>query len=93
MAYHHLDVTLGASPAKVISTHTPVRLYVIFNTSGNGTLSVGDKNLSATSFGYTIAGGALGPIIGPFAGELPFNLDEVFVSGTNAQVIHITYVT
>lgn len=93
MAFHHLDVTLTGNSQQLISVHTPVKQVLIHNTAGNATLSVGDKNLSASSFGFTVAGGATSPSLGPFSGETPFNLDEVRVIGTAPQVIHVTYIT
>lgn len=94
MAFKHLDVTLGATAAAVISTHTPVTWVRIESVTGNADVKIGDSNLSATSYGFIVEDGpANSKDIGPYGGGTsPFNLEEIFALGTNNQVIHLTYI-
>jgi len=64
----------------------------IFNVTGNDAVKVGDKNLTAVIYGFSIAAGASSPTIGPLA-ERSFNLDEIYLLGTSGNVIRVSYLT
>ena len=92
MAFRHIDVTLSGS-TQVTSSRVPVQQVIVSNPSGNGTITIGDSNLSATSYGIPVAGGATSPSVGPFSASAPLNLNEVYIRGTDAQVVHVLYIT
>jgi|SRR5262245_31736126 len=99
MAIHHTNVTLGAGATQAIAAHTPCKMAIIYNDTGNAAVKVGDKNITATSFGAICPVSAVGTgingmlPIGPFSGEQAFNLDEIWFFGTQNNIIHILYVT
>jgi hypothetical protein len=93
MAWHTLNKTLTGNNDQVTTTHIPVRQVLIFNDTGNGTLLVGDKNISATVYGFAVAAATVGPSIGPFSNQLPLNLEEIWLRGTNNNIVRIAYVT
>ena len=93
MAFHTLNLTMDGTSQQVISTHTPVRQVGFYNVTGNAAVLVGDKNLTATIYGTSIAAATDSVSFGPFAAQLPFNLDEMYVRGTNTQVIRVWYIT
>ena len=93
MAWHTRNVTMDGSANQIITTHTPIKWVNIFNVTGNAAVLVGDKNITATIYGFSIAAGANGPAIGPLPGEQSFNLDEIYLLGTNTNVIRISYLT
>ena len=74
------------------ATHVPARWAIVNNVSGNGNLTVGDKNVTATIYGSILAAAA-SLTIGPFSGELPFNLEDIWLIGTDTNVIRVTFVT
>lgn len=93
MAFKVINKTLSGSGAnQLTATHTPARWALIFNVTGNGALSVGDKNITATLYGFQIAAGG-SQVIGAFSGELPFNLEDIWFIGTDTNVIRVAYVT
>lgn len=91
MALHTVNVTLSGN-TQVTTTRTPVKQVLIFNVAGNAAVLVGDRNLSATVYGFSIAAGAVGSSLGPFPGEFTFNLDEVYLRGTDTQVVRVLYI-
>ncbi len=93
MAFHTLNKTLTGGNDPITTIHTPVKQVIIFNITGNSTLLVGDKNISATVCGFVLLAGTFSPSIGPFAGELPFNLDEIYLRGAQNDVVRVTYLT
>jgi len=94
MAFKTVNVTLSGN-TQIVTAHTPVKWVRIENTTGNADVLVGDKNLSATNYGFTVtAGPAASKDIPAFSGgESPFNLDDLRLRGTDAQVVHVSYVT
>ena len=92
MAFKHIDVTLSGS-TRVTATNTPIQQFILHNPTGNASVTIGDSNLSATSYGILVAAGANSPPIGPFSASAPLSLSEVYVRGTDAQLVHISYVT
>ena len=94
MAFKVGTLTLSGTGAnRLTTTHTPVRQIQFFNVTGNGTLLVGDKNLSATVYGMSVAAATVSPLVGPFAGELPINLEDFYLQGSDTNVIRYWYVT
>lgn len=93
MALGHIDVTLGAGSTRVTTTRIPIQQFILHNPTGNASVLIGDSDLSATSYGILVAAGANSPSIGPFSAAAPVNLNEFYVRGTEAQVVHILYVT
>lgn len=75
--------------------HRPVKWLMLESPTGNADVTVGDKNLSATIYGFTLEDGpAAAKIIAPGGDGLTFfNLEDVYVRGTNTQIIHLTIVT
>ena len=92
MAFKTVNVTLSGN-TQVTSTRIPVKQVLIFNVTGNAEVLVGDSNLSATVYGFAVAAGTVGPSIGPFSGEAPLNLSEIYLRGTDTQVVRVTYIT
>lgn len=93
MALRTLNKTLDGTTQQVTTTHTPVRLVIVYNVTGNTAVLVGDKTLTAVIYGFSVAAASAGPPIGPFSGSLPFNLEELYVRGANAEIVRILYVT
>lgn len=75
--------------------HTPIKWLRIENTTGNADVLVGDKTLTATVYGFTVTAGPATSKEIPMAGggESPLNLEDVYVRGTNAQILHVSYIT
>lgn len=90
MALKKVEVTLSGA-TRVIATHTPVRQVFIQNRTGNAAARVGPSTVAATT-GISIAAGAIQEL-GPFSGDAPLNLDEVFLIGTDTQVLDVVYIT
>ena len=68
------------------------------NTASNAAVKVGDSGLTATVYGFLVepeTTTAVRPtVIGPFSGgSSPLNLNEIFVLGTNSQILHVAWVT
>ena len=92
MAVGHIDVTLSGS-TQVTATRIPVQQVIIHNPTGNASVLVGDSDLSATSYGFLVAAAANSPSIGPFSASAPLNLNELYLRGTDTQVVHVFYIT
>lgn len=100
MAIRFENVTLNGSaqslhPLSATVSHRPVNWLRIESETGNADVKVGDSSVSSSTYGFTVeAGPTKSKDIGPFGGgDSPFNLENVFVIGTNAQKIHIAYTT
>lgn len=92
MAIKHYNVTIGASATQVSSTRTPIKLAIIHNTTGNSAIFIGDSTVTASIYGHTLAS-AGNLTIGPFSGEAPFSTDELYIAGTQNNVVHVLVVT
>lgn len=92
MALKMVDVILSGT-TRVTATHTPVKQVIIHNPAGNASVTIGPSTMSATAYGILVAAGANSPSLGPFAGELPFNLEDVYLRGTDTQTVHVLYIT
>ena len=75
--------------------HRPIKWLRIESVTGNADVKVGDNNLTSTDWGFIVEDGpTASKDIGPFGGgESPFNLEDVYVLGTDAQVLHLSYIT
>ena len=92
MALKHIDVTLSGS-TRVTATRTPVQQVILHSPAGNASVTMGSSSLSATSYGILVAAAANSPALGPFTASAPFDLSELYVRGTDAQVVHLIYIT
>lgn len=85
------QVTLGSSATQVSKTSIPCLQVTVQNNAGH-VCRVGDKNVSATQ-GAQLASGAPGGTVN-FAGWSASNVDlnEIWIYGTNTDIIDIIYV-
>ena len=92
MALKHIDLTIGATTTQVIATHTPCSWVSILPTTNLA--YVGESSAtSSTVFGTRLAANGTVPFtIGPFD-RAGVNLDEIWISGTQSDVVHILYTT
>lgn len=99
MAFKTVNVTLGSGATQVIAVHTPVKQVTFYNDTGNAAVKVGTSAITSTSYGFivpvsAVATGITGIVqIGPFSGESPFNLDEIWLLGTQNNIIRVNYIT
>jgi hypothetical protein len=93
MALIHIDLTLTGSAQLVYSTRKGIRQLIIQNPTGNSAVYVGTATVSASRYGQTVAAGSASSVLGPFSGDAPVNTSEVYVSGTQGNVIHALMVT
>lgn len=93
MALIHIDKTLDGTAQKLYETRKGIRQLIIQNPTGNDVLYVGGSTVSDSSYGQTVAAGAASSVIGPFSGDAPVSTDEVYVKGTNENVIHALLIT
>lgn len=87
-------VVLTGSAQRLATEHTPILELHIENDTGNAVVKVGGSDIATDVYGASIKAGpefaktfAQGP-----SGAAAFNLDEVWVLGTGAQKIRITYI-
>lgn|SRR3990167_6762493 len=90
-----LDGTAQSLADATPNGHRPIKWLRIESATGNADVRVGDENLTAAVYGFTVEDGpTASKDIGPFGGgESPFNLEDVYVLGTDSQVLHLTYIT
>lgn len=90
-----LDGTTQSLADASPNQHRPIKLLIIENPTGNNVVLVGDSNTTAAIYGFSVtAGPTAAKSIGPFGGgECPFNLENVYVRGTEGETIHLTYLT
>lgn len=93
MALIHLDITIGTDPAPVYATRKGIRQLIIENPSGNSAVYVGGSTVSSSSYGESLAAGTKTSVIGPFSGDAPVNTLEVYITGTENDVIHGLLIT
>lgn len=93
MAFKTMNKTLTGGNDQLTTTHTPVKWINVYNPTGNSAVLVGDKNISATVYGFSVGAAASGPPIGPLPGELSFNLEDVYLRGTNGDAVRVSYLT
>jgi hypothetical protein len=93
MALRHINLTIGAAATPVTtSDHKGVRQMIIQNTAQNSAIYIGDSDVSATDYGHTLAAEGI-VTIGPFSGDAPLNTKEVYIAGTENDVVHILLIT
>lgn len=99
MALKKLQVTIaaaGSQPTRAIATHTPVCHAVIEADDGNSNPAfIGPTGVTSAT-GIRLHNSATVPgrmELGPFSAVGPFNLDELYVAGTEGEKVNILYVT
>lgn len=95
MAVKHINHTIGATASAITTTAATrkgIQHAVIYNTSGNGAIYIGDSTVSASSYGHTLANGGI-LHIGPFSGSAPLSTAELYIAGTQGNVVHILLIT
>lgn len=93
MALHVLTVTLSGSAQQLTATVTPVRQIFFENDTGNADVKVGTSTLSSTVYGFIVEAGPSKPkSMGPFSGDSPLGLQEIWVLGTDTQKLRVTYI-
>ena len=97
MALMQLTLTMTGSNVQASSTSQPCKFVRVENEAGNAIVKYGTSLLSATVYaGSVLADTATinnGVIIGPFSGEAPMDLTNLYFLGTDGQEIHLTVVT
>lgn len=92
MAFRTMNKTLSGGNDRLTSTHTPVKWVNVYNPTGNSAVLVGDSNISAAVYGFSIGAAASGPAIGPLA-EPSFNLEDIYLRGTASDIVRVSYLT
>ena len=92
MAVGMVNVTLSAT-TQITSTRIPVQQVIIHNPTGNGSITIGTSAMDATNYGFLVAAGANSPPIGPFSAAAPLNLNELYIRGTDTNVVRVFYIT
>ena len=91
MALGQLAVTLSGT-TQVTATRIPVNQVIVHNPTGNGSVTIVTSAMDATTYGILVTAVSNSPPIGPF-NAAPFNLNELYLRGTDAQVVRVLYVT
>lgn len=91
MALGMLNLTLSGT-TQVTATRIPVNQVIVHNPTGNASITIGTSAMDATNYGFLVAAGANSPPIGPF-NAAPFNLNELYIRGTDTQVVRVLYTT
>lgn len=93
MALRHGNLTITATDTaeQLDSTKRPLEWIRIDNPTGNTAILVGASGLTTTDYGTTVAAGAT-LTLGPFIGS-PLNLDEIYISGAQDDVVYWLAVT
>ena len=96
MALKRFQVTIGAAATQVTATRTPCRHAIIEADDGNSNAAfVGTSDVTSAN-GIRLNNSATAPgrmEIGPFSGDAPFNLSEVYVAGTLNETVNVLAVT
>lgn len=92
MAVAMLNLTLSGT-TRITATRIPVQQVIVHNPTGNGVVTIGTSAMDATNYGFLVAAGANSPPIGPFSSGAPLNLNELYIRGTDAQVVRVFYIT
>jgi hypothetical protein len=92
MALRQYNVTLGAGATQVTSTRRGIRHAIIQNTAGNAAIFIGDADVTNAIYGHTLAASGI-LHLGPFSGDAPLSTDELYITGTQSQVVHVLLIT
>jgi hypothetical protein len=93
MAFKSANVTLATAITPLASSYTPACWLCIENTASNADIKVGDNTLTSAVYGRLVEDGPSSAfIIAPATGSGPLDLSQIYVLGTNTQVIHISWV-
>ena len=100
MALVSLQVAIpavGSQPVQAIATVTPIRMAIIESDDANSNAAfVGDSDMATDgSEGILLTNSTTVPgrvVLGPFSGDAPVNLDEVYFVGTSGQAVNILYI-
>lgn len=93
MAVGIITVTLGSGNTQVTATRIAVQQVIFHNPTGNASVTVGNSTMTASAYGFLVAAAANSPAIGPFSATAPLNLNELYLRGTEAQLVHVFYIT
>ena len=100
MALRLVQVTIaavGVQPTQVIAANTPISYAVIESDDGNSNaVFVGASGMATDgSEGIRLDNSATAPgrvTLGPFSGHSPVGLHEVFVVGTENEIVNVWHV-
>jgi len=93
MAVIQINLTLTGAAQQLYSTKRHgIREITIQNPGSQATVYIGTSSVSSTAFGYALATGT-SVKIGPFSGDAPLNTNELYVYGTQSQVINALLIT
>lgn len=92
MSWKVINLTLNGSAQQISSTRIPVQQVKIYNPAGNSDVYIGDASVSATDYAGLLDADDPPYDIGPFTAQGPVSLSEIYVLGTNNDVLHIGYV-
>ena len=92
MSVSMVNVTLSGT-TQITATRIPVQQVIIHNPTGNGSITIGTSAMDATNYGFLVAAGANSPSIGPFSASAPLNLNELYLRGTDDQIVRVFYIT
>ncbi len=88
---------VGSQPVQAIAAVTPIRWAVIESDDGNNAAAwVGDSEMATDgSEGVLLTNSATVPgrvVLGPFSGDAPVGLQEVYFVGTSGHAVNILYI-
>ena len=99
MAIKRLQVTIGAAaaqPTRFTATRTPCYYVIIEADDGNSNPAFVGPSAVTTANGVRLNNSATAPgrmELGPFSAVAPLNLSELYVAGTQNEIVNVLYVT
>ena len=93
MALGHIDLTIGATTTQVSSTRIPC-MWVSILPPANDAYVGESAAVTSSLYGYKLAGAGTVPLI--IGGNGPreiVSLHEIWINGTQNNVVHILYCT
>jgi hypothetical protein len=98
MALRRLQVTIGAvadQPTRFTVTRVPARHIIIESDDGNSNpVFIGNASVTSAN-GIRLHNSATVPgrmELGPFSGDAPVNINELYVAGTANEIINVLYI-
>jgi putative Ca2+/H+ antiporter (TMEM165/GDT1 family) len=93
MSLKYKQVTIGAAATQFFTTHTPCRMAIISNGRNANVANVGDKTVTSTTGIKLAAANAVNAVVtlGNTSGAPSINLDDVWVVGTQNDLIDVIY--